>query len=135
MLALAAERAAEARGSAEESLADRALPEREAEQHVKRAERAAERDEILLALEELTAWYRDLVVVSAGAERAVLHYDRLAELVEDASVERMLGAEQAAEAVREAWRTFEEFNVSPLLALESLFVRLRRELAGVLPVS
>ncbi len=135
VLGLGSERAAEARASAEESLAGRGLPEREAEQHVKRAERAAEREEILLALEELAAWYRDLVVVSAGAERAVLHYDRLAELTEDASVERMLGAEQAAETVREAWRTFEEFNVSPLLALEALFVRLRRELAGVLPVS
>ena len=40
----------------------------------------------------------------------------------------MLGAEAAAEAVREAWRTFEEFNVAPQLALEALFVRLRREL-------
>ena len=56
---------------------------REAEQHVKRAERGAEREEILLALEELAAWYRDLVVVAAGAERAVVHYDRLAELAED----------------------------------------------------
>ena len=132
VLALAAERAAEARVSAEESLAGRELPERDAEQHVKRAERGAEREEILLALEELAAWYRDLVVVAAGAERAVLHFDRLAELTEDAAVERMLGAERAAEAVRETWRTFEEFNVSPPLALEALFVQLRRELAGAL---
>ena len=129
VLALASERAAEARAAAEEALAGRELPEREADQYVKRAERGAERDEILLALEELAAWYRDLVVVGVEAERAVIHFDRLAELTEDAGVDR-IGAERAAEAVREAWRAFEEFNVSPPLALEALFVRLRRELAG-----
>jgi DNA polymerase III subunit delta' len=133
VLALAAERAAEAKAAAEEALGGRELPDREAEQYVKRAERGAEREEILLALEELAAWYRDLVVVGVGAERAVIHFDRVADLTEDAGVDRG-GAEAAAEAVREAWRAFEEFNVSPPLALEALFVRLRRELAGT-PVS
>ncbi len=130
VVSLAAERAAAARAEAERDLAGRGLPEREAEQHVKRAERGAEREEILLSLEELSAWYRDLVAVAAGAERAVIHYDRIGELVEDASAGRMLGAERAAEVVREAWRSFEEFNVAPTLALEALFVRLRRELVG-----
>jgi DNA polymerase III subunit delta' len=128
VLGLAADRAAEARAAAEQALAGRDIPEREAEQYVRRAERGAERDEILLALEELAAWYRDLVVVGVQAERAVIHFDRLAELTEDAGVDP-IGAERAAEAVREAWRAFEEFNVSPQLALEALFVRLRRELA------
>jgi DNA polymerase-3 subunit delta' len=132
VLALAADRAGQAREQAEQALAGRELPEREAEQYVRRAERGAEREETLLALEELAAWYRDLVVVAVGAERAVVHYDRLAELAEDAAAERMLGAERAAEAVRETWRSFEEFNVSPPLALEALFVRLRRELAGAM---
>jgi DNA polymerase III subunit delta' len=129
VLALAAERAAEARSAAEEAVAVRELPDREADQYVRRAERGAEREEILLALEELATWYRDLVVVSVGAERAVIHFDRLAELTEDSGVGG-LGAEEAAEAVREAWRAFEEFNVSPPLALEALFVRLRRALAA-----
>jgi DNA polymerase-3 subunit delta' len=133
VLALAAERAAEAREAAEQALEGRDLPDREAEQYVKRAERGAEREEILLALEELAAWYRDLVVVGVGAERAVIHFDRVADLTEDAGVDRG-GAEAAAEAVRAAWRAFEEFNVSPPLALEALFVRLRRELAGA-PIS
>jgi len=128
VLALAAERAAEARAAAEQALADRDLPEREADQYVRRAERGAEREEILLALEELAAWYRDLVVVAAGAERAVIHFDRLAELAEDAPA-AALAAEAAAEIVRESWRAFEEFNVSAPLALEALFVRLRRALA------
>jgi len=132
VLALAAERAGEARAAAEEAVAGRELPEREAEQYVRRAERGAEREEILLSLEELAAWYRDLVVVAVRAERAVTHVDRLAELTEDAPA-ASLGAEAAAEAVREAWRAFEEFNVSAPLALEALFVRLRRALAAAAP--
>jgi DNA polymerase-3 subunit delta' len=126
-----AERGAEERAAAEEAIAGRDLPDREGEQHVRRAERGAEREEILFALEELAAWYRDLLVVAAGAERAVVHYDRIGELVEDGTSERMPAAEQAAEVVLGAWRTFEEFNVTPALALEAMFVRVRRCFAGV----
>jgi len=106
------------------------LTAREAEQRVRRAQRGAERDELLAQLEELAAWYRDLVVVAAGAESAVIHYDRLAELREDAGVERMLGAERACEAVRQTWRNLEEFQLNAGLALEGLLVELRRELAA-----
>ena len=41
------------------------------------------------------------------------------------------GAEEAAELAREAWRNFAEFNLNPPLALEALFIRLRRAFAGV----
>ena len=51
-------------------------------------------------------------------------------LREDATRERLLGAERAAEAVRETWRGFEELNLAPQLALEALFVQLARELAA-----
>ena len=44
--------------------------------------------------------------------------------------ERILGAERAAEAVRQLWRELEELNLSPQLALEALFVRITRELAA-----
>jgi DNA polymerase III subunit delta' len=130
LLGAARERGATARQAAEAELERLDLPEREAEQRLRRAERGAEREELLDSLEELAAWYRDLVVVAAGAEGAVVHSDRLAELREDGTTERMAGAERAAELVREAWRTFEEFNVSPQLALEALFIELRREFAG-----
>jgi DNA polymerase-3 subunit delta' len=101
------------------------LPAREAEQRVKRAQRGAERDELLAALEELGTWYRDLAVVAVGADGAVAHADRLAELRSDA--ERVTaGAEEASEAARQAWRVAEELNVNPALWLEALFVRLRR---------
>lgn len=129
----ARERAGDAKEQAEEELALLDLPTREAEQRVRRAARGAERDELLAALEELASWYRDLVVTAVGAERAVVHADRLAVLVEDGTTERLAGAERACEIVRETWRAFEEFNLSPPLALEALFVRLRKEL-GAVPV-
>jgi DNA polymerase III subunit delta' len=128
----ARERAADAKDAAEQELELLDLPTREAEQRVRRAARGAERDELLAALEELASWYRDLVVTAVGAERAVVHADRLALLAEDGTTERLAGAERACEIVRETWRAFEEFNLSPPLALEALFVRLRREL-GTLP--
>jgi DNA polymerase-3 subunit delta' len=106
------------------------LPAREAEQRVRRAQRGAEREELLAALEALESWYRDLVVVSAGAESAAVHADRLDELREDASRDLGRGPVGAAETVREAWRALEEFNLNPSLALEALFVRLHRELGS-----
>ncbi|HEU4943027.1 MAG TPA: hypothetical protein VFT18_07155, partial [Gaiellaceae bacterium] len=56
----AGERAKEARAKAEEDLERLDLPDREAEQRLRRAARGAEREELLLSLEELAAWYRDL---------------------------------------------------------------------------
>ena len=101
------------------------LPAREAEQRVRRAGFGAERAELLAALDDLGGWYRDLVVVAGGAATAVANADRLDELTEDAPLAGD-GAAEAAEATRETWRIAEEFNVSAPLALEALFVRLRR---------
>ena len=99
------------------------------EQRVKRAARGAEREELLAQLDELGAWYRDLVAVAVGADRAAINLDKLAELREDATRERLAGAERAAEAVRASWRGLEELNLAPQLALEALFVRIGNELA------
>ncbi len=129
LLAGIRERGAAAKEAAEEGLGDLDLPKREAEQRVRRAQRRAERDELLAALEELGWWYRDLIAVAVGAEAAVVHSDRLDDLRRDGSRERIVGAESACEAVRETWRAFEEFNLAPGLALEALLVRLRRELS------
>ena len=128
-------RAGSARKAAEEELEGLDLPQREAEQRVRRAARGAEREEILLSLDELAAWYRDLVVVAAGAPQVAVHADRLDELREDGTRERMLGAEAAAEHVRETWRLFEELQLQAGLALEALFVRVRRELASAVAVA
>jgi DNA polymerase-3 subunit delta' len=128
LLGNARERAADAREVEEANVAGLELTAREAEQRVKRAATGAEREELLAQLEELAAWYRDLIAVAVGAEQAALHLDRLEELRADATRERLAGAEAAAELVRAAWRDLEELNLNPSLALESLFVRLRREL-------
>jgi len=128
LLAGVHERGAEAKELEEVTVANLDLTVRDSEQQVKRAQRGAEREELLAQLEELSAWYRDLVVVAVGAEQTAVHVDRLAELRADATRERLLGAERAAEAVRETWRQLEEFNLSPQLALEALFVRIAREL-------
>jgi DNA polymerase-3 subunit delta' len=122
-------RAGEARDLEEARISELDLTAREAEQRVKRAARGAEREELLAQLEELGAWYRDLVAVAVGADSAAINLDKLAELREDATRERLAGAERAAEAVRASWRGFEELNLSPHLALEALFLRIGRELA------
>jgi DNA polymerase-3 subunit delta' len=128
LLAAAADRGEEAR-EREQALVDTLdLLARDADQRVRRAYRGAERDELLAGLEGLEAWYRDLVMVGAGADEAAVHADRLDDLREDAAADADEGASGAAETVREAWRAFEEFNLNPSLALEALFVRLRREL-------
>jgi DNA polymerase III subunit delta' len=119
----------EARAEAAEESEWLGLPEREDEQRLRRAEFGAMRESVLEALDELTAWYRDLVVIAAGAEGVVVHFDHLDELRADGSPDRLAAAERAAETVREAWRWFEELNLQPKLALEALFIRLRRVLA------
>ena len=128
LLDAAAARAREAKEQEKDAIEDLDLPEREADQRVRRAERGGEREELLASLEALEAWYRDLVVVSAGAERAAVHADRLEELRADVALELGEGPARAAETVRETWRALEEFNLNASLALEALFVRLRREL-------
>jgi DNA polymerase III subunit delta' len=126
------ERGIEAKDVAEAETEQLDLTAREAEQRVRRVQRGAEREELLASLEELASWYRDLMAVAVGAERAVVHYDRLGRLAEDGTTDRLAGAERACELVRETWRAFEEFNLSPGLALEALFVKLRRELVSPL---
>jgi DNA polymerase-3 subunit delta' len=130
LLAGIAERGAEAKETAEVQVESLELAGREAEQRVRRAQRGAEREELLALLEELESWYRDLVVVAAGAESAAVHVDRLAELRNDATLERMHAAEEACGLVRAAWREAEELQVSTPLALEALLIRLRGELGA-----
>jgi DNA polymerase-3 subunit delta' len=128
----AGERAREARAAAEEALEGQDVPDREAEQRLRRAQRGAEREELLLLLEELAAWYRDLVAVGVGAEAAAIHVDHLDQLREDANPDRVAAAETAAELVRQTWRELQELQLQAPLAFEALFVQLRRAFAGAI---
>lgn len=105
------------------------LSDRDAEQRIKRVQRGAEREELLAQLEELAAWYRDLIVVASGAERAAIHADRLDDLRADAARDLGRAPERAAALVRQSWRSAEEFNVNTGLWLDALFVQLRRAFA------
>jgi DNA polymerase-3 subunit delta' len=125
---------ASAKERAEAGLEGVDLTARELEQRLRRVQRGAEREELLASLEELASWYRDLVVVAAGAESAAIHADRLETLRADATRDRSPEAEDAAALVRETWRLLEEFNLNASLALESLFVRLKRTFASALVV-
>jgi DNA polymerase III subunit delta' len=125
----------QAKDVAEKEVEGLDLTAREAEQRLRRVQRGAEREELLLSLEELAAWYRDLVVVAAGAEGAVVHADKLPILREDASPDRAADAADAAEKARQLWRALEEFNLNPSLALEALFVELRRAFSRDLSLS
>jgi DNA polymerase III subunit delta' len=133
LLAAAAERGEEARAREQAVVDTLDLLARDADQRVRRAYRGGEREELLAGLEGLEAWYRDLVVVASGAEGAAVHADRLDDLREDTGAGAAEGAVGAAEVVRETWRTLEEFNLNPSLALEALFVRLRRALRAAVP--
>jgi DNA polymerase III subunit delta' len=130
LLGAADERGQEAKEREQTAIESLDLPARESEQRLRRAQRGAEREELLAGLEALEAWYRDLVVVSTGAEPAAVHADRLDELRDDVARDLGDGPVRAAEAVREVWRALEEFNLNPSLALEALFVRLQRELGA-----
>ncbi len=124
-------RAAEAKEREEAGQEGLELTAREAEQRLRRAQRGAEREELLASLEELAAWYRDVVVAAAGADRALVHADRAEQLLADGTIERLEGAGRAAELVRDTWRNQEEFQLSSGLALEALFIEVRRAFAGV----
>jgi DNA polymerase III subunit delta' len=126
VLGFAEERAEEARVRERETVDGLGHPEREADQRIRRAGRGAERDELLASLEGLEAWYRDLMVVGAGAESAAVHADRLDELRADVELGLGDGPAEAAETVRELWRGLEEFNLNASLAFEALFVRVQR---------
>jgi DNA polymerase-3 subunit delta' len=128
---LAGRRGAEARAAAEaQELGEET--DRQAEQRLARAEAGAQREAVLDALDLLASWYRDVVVVAAGAGEAALNSDRLGELEADATPDRSPGAAAAAEICRDVWRTYEELNLQQGLALEALFIRLRRALVSPL---
>lgn len=102
------------------------LPEKQAERMVSQAKFGAEREDVLGSLEELATWFRDLLAVGVGAEGAVINADQLDRLRADALPERTAPAGEAAEAVQDTWRDLERLNIATQLALEALFVRVRR---------
>ena len=135
VLASAAARGAEARAAEQERIEGLELSSREVEQRLRRVAFGAEREEVLASLDDLASWYRDLVLVAAGAEGAVVNADRLDDLRAAVAAGGSQAAEEAATLIRQAWREAEEFNLNATLLLEALFVRLRRVFRDAVPAA
>jgi DNA polymerase-3 subunit delta' len=95
----------------------------------KRAGRRRRTEILELGFELCAAWLRDLAAVGAGAEEVVFNRDRLDRLRAQAADLDPAAARDGAELVQETRRGL-ELNVSEELALEALFFRLERLLAG-----
>ena len=66
-----------------------------------------------MRVDDLAAWYRDLVVAANGAEQTVVDSDRLVQPRDHVAGPAGQGAEEAAAVVRQAWRELEELNLEP----------------------
>jgi DNA polymerase-3 subunit delta' len=95
----------------------------------KRAGRRRRTEILELGYELCAAWLRDLAAVASGAEEVVFNRDRLELLRSQADGLDPARARRGAELVQETRRGL-ELNVSEELALEALFFRLERLLAG-----
>lgn len=122
----------------EGSLADRpvvaAVPEgfftttaKQRDQDAHRRETADRRREAMLALDLLGTWFRDLMVMAAGAGEAVLNKDYELELEGLALSSRVENYRQAV-AVIEATRAKLGYNVDLELALQAMFYELQEVL-------
>src|SRR5207249_817152 len=116
-------------------LVDKRVPELADDERAALARVAAGRLDRLEGLLDPAAWARREALIEAArapylTERCEAS-DSAAAPIEDAAARAFeaVGAERAAEAVRQLWRELEEFNLAPQVALEALFVRISRELA------
>jgi len=112
-----------------ESEGGRRIGARELAEETKRVGRRRRTEALDLGLGLCAAWFRDLGALGAAAPEAVLAGDRLDRLEADASGLDPLRAREAVELVQDTRRRL-DLNVSEELALEALFFRLARALAG-----
>ena len=97
---------------------------REGEALAKRRGRAAEVEEARAAVETLVTWYRDLLAATLGADDTLVHSDHREQVAKDAANGREALAARCLEAARDTRRAL-ELTITPTLALEALFHRLR----------
>ncbi|HEY3613275.1 MAG TPA: hypothetical protein VGK92_06190 [Gaiellales bacterium] len=97
---------------------------REGEALAKRRGRAAEVEEARAAVETFVTWYRDLLAAALGADDTLVHSDHREQVATDAASGREALAARCLEAARDTRRAL-ELTITPTLALEALFHRLR----------
>jgi hypothetical protein len=102
-------------------------PRKRREQDAHRRESAARRHELMLALDFLGTWFRDLMVIAAGAGEAVLNKDFELEL-EGLSLSSKVDAYRDAVNVVEATRAKLGYNIDLELAMQAMFYELQEVL-------
>jgi DNA polymerase-3 subunit delta' len=102
---------------------------RDSEEEARRVGRRRRTEVLDLGLQLCGAWLRDLGAVAAGAPTVAFNRDRAEALAKEASALDPGRARQGVELVADTRRRL-DLNVSEELALEALFFRLERLLAG-----
>ena len=130
----AAERAAESVGELELALEwagdarTRKWLEKRHEEKLKRQQRRLRTQGLFNVTRIFAGWYRDLALVSSGAESAALNQDRLEELRAVASPEGLPAYTQAVVAVRQAQDRL-RYNVDARCAIGDMFRSIKEALA------
>ena len=97
------------------------------EDRVKRQQRRLVTTGLQTATRTLATWYRDLALVSAGADEGVLNQDRLEELREAALPGRTLAYSRAVEAAGQAQERL-RYNVDARCAIGDMFRTIKEAL-------
>ncbi|MHB0866393.1 MAG: DNA polymerase III subunit delta' [Thermoleophilia bacterium] len=103
------------------------LPKKRQEEDARRLGAQARRRELNFALDVLESWFRDLLVMGAGAGDAVLNKDYELELEDRALPSRLASYRQALQAIA-ATRGKLGYNVDMELALQAMFFKLQEVL-------
>jgi DNA polymerase-3 subunit delta' len=98
------------------------------EARVKRQQRRMETQGLRAATRVLTGWYRDLALVSVGADEGVLNRDRIEELHERAGLGRTTAYVQAVLATSKALERL-RYNVDTRCAIGDMFRSIKEALA------
>jgi DNA polymerase-3 subunit delta' len=85
--------------------------------------KARSRADVFATLDVWIEWWRDLLLVAAGADARIANADRAAELRDATTAFDAVAALAGIQAVREARRDLEQ-NVNPRLTLEAMMLRL-----------
>jgi DNA polymerase-3 subunit delta' len=97
------------------------------EDRVKRQQRRMVTGGLQMAMRTLAGWYRDMALVSAGAEEGVLNQDRLEELRAGALPGRALAYTRAVDAAGQAQQRL-RYNVDARCAIGAMFGSIKEAL-------
>jgi DNA polymerase-3 subunit delta' len=103
------------------------VPKKKLEEDAKRRARAAHARELRFALNVMESWFRDMMVMAAGAGEAVLNKDYELELEDRALPSKLDGYRRALEAIR-ATRLKLGYNIDVELALQAMLYQLQEVL-------